>query len=231
MVKHQQQKQQDNNDDDDVLNLNSVSINTGILDNKDLNDFNFNDTLALSAANNLKKLIDENKLTKKTFTLNKELEKLSKDKFEQSLPDKIDIVKKKIKPITEKVIAPTKEKTKQEKREEKVWGKFCSKGVSDNMKLEAELIHLQQFADPSKRASRAALSQTSLPDKFEIGTIVDQPTDYYYRFTNKEKRRGAFGDIMANEKSLDYITTKSNKILTEDRRKSRYTNKRQKTKP
>eukprot|EP01133_Synstelium_polycarpum_P010595 gene10595-12329_t len=92
------------------------------------------------------------------------------------------------------------------------------------MKMEAQLIKLQKFTTPMARQNRDAKSE--LPKYFEIGTFANNHEDYYNRYTNKEKRRGNMGDILANEKVLEYIDRKSSKIIADDKKRDKILKRR-----
>ncbi|KAF2071512.1 hypothetical protein CYY_007173 [Polysphondylium violaceum] len=212
--------------DYDVLNLNNVSL--GTKETKDTNttinplldDFKIIDQLAKNTAIHLGKLVNQHKILSENSLLKKETSTISKQDFNNQLPTKLDLLKKKIKPVNENSsILPTKNKLKVN-QENKKWYGFGEKEITDEMRQEAQLIRLQQFLDPTKRFNRDTASE-ELPEHFEIGTFENNSADYYNRFTNKEKKRGTLGDILANENMLDYIDTKSTKIFNQERTKVR----------
>ncbi|KYR00581.1 hypothetical protein DLAC_02600 [Tieghemostelium lacteum] len=179
------------------------------------NEYKLIDRLAKNAATHITKLVNQQKLLEKNNILKSEINKVSQKDFESAIPDKLDRIKKKIKLVNEnQSLLETKEKTKPIDKETIKWGGIGSGGVTDQMKLEAKLINLQRFTDPTRGFNKESVS-SKLPKHFEIGTFQDSNVDYYNRFTNKQKKQGTLGDILQNEQLLDYIETKSNKIMEE----------------
>ncbi|KAK5583251.1 hypothetical protein RB653_004842 [Dictyostelium firmibasis] len=212
----------------DVLNLNNVSLTnknkedttTNNKPKKSGNDilddeFKLIDQLAKNTAVHLNKLVNQQKILNKNSQLG--ITKIISNKeFKNSAPSKLDLLKKSMKPIVENTsVLETKPKVDRNLKN-KGWYGFGSKEVTDEMKLEANLIKLQKYIDPTRRANKSQSDE--LPEHFEIGVFENSNVDYYNRFTNREKKRGALGDILDNEKAIRYIEEKSDKIIQDNRK-------------
>ncbi|EGG18991.1 hypothetical protein DFA_02234 [Cavenderia fasciculata] len=186
----------------------------------------------MSAASNIDTLVKKNTISKETDILRKDLEKTSKQTFIDIEEESLNNIKKKIVSIDEsKNILPTTESNGMTRNDhgalvdnkntnkKKNTVRFGVGGVTKEMKREAKLINLQRFADPSQGHFSSSDKQ-SLPKLFEIGTFVDNHTDYFNRFTSKEKKRGTIGDIMSNDKVLNYIDKKSSQIQKDSYQKN-----------
>ncbi|KAM9952623.1 hypothetical protein ACTFIR_007677 [Dictyostelium discoideum] len=219
----------------DVLNLNNVSLTNknkeiNITDNNNNNnnkskktenqsdiledEFKLIDQLAKNTAVHLNKLVTQQKILSKNSQLGI-TKNISKKDFKDIAPSKLELLKKSMKPVVENTsVLETKPKVDRNLKN-KGWYGFGKKEVTEEMKLEANLIKLQKFIDPTKRHNRSQLEE--LPEHFEIGVFQNSNVDYYNRFTNKEKKRGALGDILSNESAIKYIEEKSDKITQDNR--------------
>ncbi|GAM23461.1 hypothetical protein SAMD00019534_066360 [Acytostelium subglobosum LB1] len=177
--------------------------------------------MAKNAAAHLGRLIQEQQLLTTQGVLRNELKESSKAQFRENAVQKVDNVKKMIKNINEgDSVLPNKLVVKQN-HETKKWFNFGAGEITDEMKTEANMIKLKKFADNTQKYTRSA--KAPLPKYFEIGTIVNNHEDYHNRFTNKEKKRGNLGDLMADDKVMAYIDKKSSELISEarDRKKQR----------
>ncbi|EGC37687.1 hypothetical protein DICPUDRAFT_149698 [Dictyostelium purpureum] len=210
----------------DVINLNGVSLSGGTItkptatntDKKNElleEEFLLIDQLAKNAAVHLNKLVNQKQIIKENSELS-ETKKILKKEFKDSIPSKLELLKKNMKPVKENAsVLETKQKKKVNHENKKRWYGFGEGEITDEMKQEANLIKLQQFIDPTRRFNRDAVKD--LPEHFEIGTFENSHVDYFNRFTNKEKKRGALGDILNNERALKYIDDKTEKIKSDTR--------------
>ncbi|KAN0045473.1 hypothetical protein ACTA71_005851 [Dictyostelium dimigraforme] len=210
----------------DILNLNNVSLTnknkessitdkSKKIENDILEDeFKLIDQLAKNTAVHLNKLVTQQKILSKNSQLGI-TKNISKKDFKDIAPSKLELLKKTMKPVVENTsVLETKPKVDRNLKN-KGWYGFGKKEVTEEMKQEANLIKLQKFIDPTRRFNRSELEE--LPEQFEIGVFQNSNVDYFNRFTNKEKKRGALGDILSDERAIRYIEDKSDKITLDNR--------------
>ncbi|EFA83016.1 hypothetical protein PPL_03798 [Heterostelium album PN500] len=201
------------------LSENNSSDTDSKQENLAFDEFKLIDQLAKSAALHLGQLVNEQKLLSTQGVLKNELKKVTKKELKGASNERVLDAKNKIKTINESDSVLPNKVIKKPVHENKKWFGFGEGEITEEMKLEAELIRLKSFADNTKKRSKDATKE--LPKYFEVGTFINNHEDYYNRFTNREKKRGNLGDIMEDEKVMNYIDRKSSEIIAADQEKKK----------
>lgn len=99
----------------------------------------------------------------------------------------------------------TKNKNKKEKKEEK---KGKKKTEYD------KFLQLREVVD-SKRFYKKSISKNQKGSKYEVGTVIAGPTDYYDRLKRKEKPRTLVEELLKNQQVKKSITKRFKKLEKE----------------
>ncbi|KAF6007118.1 hypothetical protein HII13_004795 [Brettanomyces bruxellensis] len=73
------------------------------------------------------------------------------------------------------------------------WFDLPKTEVTEDMKRELSIIKYRQYLDPKRFYKK---DKWEIPERFQMGTIVGGPTDYYNRLTKKQRGEGFIEEIL-----------------------------------
>ncbi|XP_053548209.1 deoxynucleotidyltransferase terminal-interacting protein 2 [Bombina bombina] len=195
-------------EDEDLLNkpkpgfVLSTSINTG-LNIKNLGGLyiNFDAEKPNPGLNLLKKIREENK--KKDEHLQKSI--ITPD-FEK---------KESVPPYNESI-----NKLKKQRREEKAkttgqgWFDMKAPEMTDELKNDLKALKMRSAVDPKRFYKKN--DRDGFPKYFQVGTVVDDPVDYYHaRIPKKQRKRTIVEELLADSEFRRYNKKKYQEIIAE----------------
>lgn len=116
-----------------------------------------------------------------------------------------------------KKILKKQRKLEREKTKGKNWFNLPAPEMTDEVKHDLQVIQMRSVLDPKHFYKKNDLK--ALPKYFQIGKVVDSPTDYYSgRLTKKERKRTIVDELMANAEFSKYNKRKYKEIVDEKRK-------------
>ncbi len=84
--------------------------------------------------------------------------------------------------------------------------------LGSELKSDLKLLKLRNVLDPH-RHYRSDITRTLAPKFFEVGQIIEGPTEFFSsRLPNKERKRTFVEEVLANEKRTGRFKKKYNEI-------------------
>ncbi|KAJ1921894.1 rrna-processing protein fcf2 [Mycoemilia scoparia] len=157
--------------------------------------------------------------------LKKAKETLAKEQAEKLVKSESDITgvqisskKSMVEELMSKKSDPLEPKTTRGERKKKqqetagaAWFGMKAPIVTPELKRDLRVLKLRNALDP-KRFYRKE-DRDEVPKYFEVGTIVEGPTEFYSgRLTRKERKETIVQELMADAESRDYFKRKFNEI-------------------
>lgn len=96
---------------------------------------------------------------------------------------------------------------------EALWFNLPRTMVTPELKREMQIIRLRSALDRKRHYKRESGQKNDIPEFFEVGTVIEGPTDFFAaRLTKKERRRTLVEEVLAGEKSSQRFKSKYYKI-------------------
>ncbi|KAJ2336182.1 rrna-processing protein fcf2 [Coemansia sp. RSA 2681] len=112
-----------------------------------------------------------------------------------------------IKRLTRSEITKDKEQTAGKK-----WFGMKAPVLTPELKNDLRVLQLRNVLDP-KRFYKKDASAKKIPKYFEVGTIIEGPTEFYSsRLTKKERKTTLVDELLADKQARDYFKRKVNEI-------------------
>ncbi|KAJ2743744.1 rrna-processing protein fcf2 [Coemansia sp. BCRC 34301] len=112
-----------------------------------------------------------------------------------------------VKRSTRSEIAKDKELTAGKK-----WFGMKAPVLTPELKNDLRVLQLRNVLDP-KRFYKKDASAKKIPKYFEVGTIIEGPTEFYSsRLTKKERKTTLVDELLADKQARDYFKRKVNEI-------------------
>ncbi|KAJ2041475.1 rrna-processing protein fcf2 [Coemansia sp. RSA 2337] len=112
-----------------------------------------------------------------------------------------------IKRATRSEITKDKEETAGKK-----WFGMKAPVLTPELKNDLRVLQLRNVLDP-KRFYKKDASAKKIPKYFEVGTIIEGPTEFYSsRLTKKERKTTLVDELLADKQARDYFKRKVNEI-------------------
>ncbi|KAJ2697598.1 dTDP-fucopyranose mutase [Coemansia sp. IMI 209128] len=112
-----------------------------------------------------------------------------------------------VKRATHSEIAKDKEQTAGKK-----WFGMKAPVLTPELKNDLRVLQLRNVLDP-KRFYKKDASAKKIPKYFEVGTIIEGPTEFYSsRLTKKERKTTLVDELLADKQARDYFKRKVNEI-------------------
>ncbi|KAJ2356445.1 hypothetical protein GGF43_002071 [Coemansia sp. RSA 2618] len=94
----------------------------------------------------------------------------------------------------------------------KRWFGMKAPTMTPELKNNLRVLQLRNVLDP-KRFYKKDVAQKKMPKYFEMGTVVEGPTEFYSsRLTKKERRRNLVDELLADKGARDYFKRKVGEI-------------------
>ncbi|KAI9501976.1 Fcf2 pre-rRNA processing-domain-containing protein, partial [Coemansia spiralis] len=96
----------------------------------------------------------------------------------------------------------------------KRWFGMKAPVMTQELKNDLRVLQLRGVIDP-KRFYKKDTTSKQLPKYFEVGTVIEGPTEFYSsRMTKKERRTNIVDELMADKQARDYFKRKVSEIHT-----------------
>jgi len=119
--------------------------------------------------------------------------------------------------IKEKIGKKKAKKLRKEEREKtkgKDWFNMSAPEMTEERKLDLEVIQMRGAADPKRFYKKS--DSKDLPKYFQIGTVVDSPYDFYSdRIPKKDRKRTLVDELLADAEFKKYNKRKYVQIIQE----------------
>ncbi|KAJ2906996.1 rrna-processing protein fcf2 [Coemansia aciculifera] len=112
-----------------------------------------------------------------------------------------------VKRLTRSEITKDKEQTAGKK-----WFGMKAPVLTPELKNDLRVLQLRNVLDP-KRFYKKDSSAKKIPKYFEVGTVIEGPTEFYSsRMTKKERKSTLVDELLADKQARDYFKRKVNEI-------------------
>lgn len=111
----------------------------------------------------------------------------------------------------------------------KAWYNLPATKITDEVKLQLRLLRLRGAYDP-KRFYKSA-DDTKFPKYFQVGTVVDSPTDFYGGRLSNQQRGADMAEELLNDTSITRTRKRRYNKLQEQAHKYQRVKKRKTDKP
>ncbi|KAJ2814100.1 rrna-processing protein fcf2 [Coemansia furcata] len=133
--------------------------------------------------------------------------KLDTTNLKQSAPEYREKEDPTVKRATRSDITKDKESTAGKK-----WFGMKAPVLTPELKNDLRVLQLRNVLDP-KRFYKKDASAKKIPKYFEVGTIIEGPTEFYSsRLTKKERKTTLVDELLADKQARDYFKRKVNEI-------------------
>ncbi|KAI7835142.1 Fcf2 pre-rRNA processing-domain-containing protein [Kickxella alabastrina] len=94
----------------------------------------------------------------------------------------------------------------------KQWFGMKAPVLTQELKNDVRVLQLRNILDP-KRFYKKDVSTKKMPKYFEMGTIIEGPTEFYSsRMTKKERKNNLVDELLADKQARDYFKRKVGEI-------------------
>ncbi|KAJ2549427.1 rrna-processing protein fcf2 [Coemansia sp. RSA 1933] len=105
----------------------------------------------------------------------------------------------------------------KEKTAGKRWFGMKAPVMTQELKNDLRVLQLRNVLDPKQFYKKGTVGKET-PKYFEMGTIVEGPTEFYSgRLTKKERRSNLVDELLVDKQARDYFKRKVNEIHTQNR--------------
>ncbi|KAJ2752051.1 rrna-processing protein fcf2 [Coemansia aciculifera] len=133
--------------------------------------------------------------------------KLDTKSLNKSTPEYKEKEDPTVKRATRSEITKDKEETAGKK-----WFGMKAPVLTPELKNDLRVLQLRNVLDP-KRFYKKDASAKKIPKYFEVGTIIEGPTEFYSsRLTKKERKTTLVDELLADKQARDYFKRKVNEI-------------------
>lgn len=88
------------------------------------------------------------------------------------------------------------DKTAIKKQKSEEWFSLPKVELTEDLKRELSLIKYRQYLDPKRFYKK---DKWVIPERFQMGTIVGGPTDYYNRISRKKRGKGFVEELLKDK--------------------------------
>ncbi|KAJ2161730.1 rrna-processing protein fcf2 [Coemansia sp. RSA 552] len=108
--------------------------------------------------------------------------------------------------------SPKEAAKEREQTAGKSWFGMKAPVMTDELKNDLRVLQLRNVLDPKRFYKKSAMTK-EVPKYFEVGTIVEGPTEFYSsRMTRKQRRSNLVDELLADKKARDYFKSKVSEI-------------------
>ncbi|KAJ2851911.1 rrna-processing protein fcf2 [Coemansia brasiliensis] len=95
----------------------------------------------------------------------------------------------------------------------KRWFGMKAPTMTTELKNNLRVLQLRNVLDPKRFYKKDAVAKRKLPKYFEMGTIIEGPTEFYSsRLTKKERRSNLVDELLADKQARSYFKRKVGEI-------------------
>ncbi|RZC72521.1 hypothetical protein C5167_048001 [Papaver somniferum] len=94
----------------------------------------------------------------------------------------------------------------------KNWFDMPAQTITPEIKNDFQIIKLRHVLDPKRHYKKGDSKSKELPKYFQLGTVVESPTEFYDRLTKKERKRSIAEEILHDNALKKYRKRKVREI-------------------
>lgn len=84
--------------------------------------------------------------------------------------------------------------------------------MTPELKRDLQILRLRSVLDPKRHYKKDNDRKNDVPEFSQVGTIIEGPTEFFTRLTNKERKQTFVEGVLAGEKKSQRFKTKYNEI-------------------
>ncbi|KAI8366461.1 Fcf2 pre-rRNA processing-domain-containing protein [Choanephora cucurbitarum] len=125
-------------------------------------------------------------------------------------PKKASVVLKESKD-QEKFLTKKERLAEREKTTGKAWFDMPKTEITDEIKRDLQVLKMRHILDRKRHYKK--MGKRSDPKYFQIGTIIESPTEFFSaRLTKKERKQNIVDELMASDELKQYYKRKYNEV-------------------